>query len=605
MSALPKTLTGFFWHFIKRQKWRFFFSQLGHLSWTLDHTVWPIVFMLLIDALTLNSDNREHIFSVLAPILLFGLVLWIVVDWGFRLGGILWAKAIPEMEADVRMSMFDYVQKHSYSYFSNQFAGSLSNKINDMPQSMTRILQLVVSLFIPVAFAVFISSFLFFKVQAYFALILVSWIILHLGTCLYFAKRCDYLSHVHAEARSALSGKIVDSLSNQLNVKLFSRYKDELSYIKGYQNTEQKTHWDSLWYIEKIKIVLGLLSIIFPCIILNMYMVYSWKIGAISTGEVVFILNTSWNIMIMAWLAGLELPNLFKEIGVANQALTLVQTPHEIQDAEKAKELVVHKGEITFDHVTFHYSPNQALFEDKTLTIYPGEKVGLVGFSGSGKTSFINLILRHFEVELGRILIDGQDIAHITQDSLRKAIAMIPQEPVLFHRSLMENIRYGRLEATDAEVIEASIKAHCHNFIVKMPEGYNTLVGERGVKLSGGQRQRIAIARAVLKNAPILILDEATSSLDSVTEKHIQNDLNELMRGRTTIVIAHRLSTISSLDRILVFDQGHVVEEGSHEELLLMNGRYADMWRMQAGGFLPFTQDKAEIYEEEEEADGV
>jgi ATP-binding cassette subfamily B protein len=296
----------------------------------------------------------------------------------------------------------------------------------------------------------------------------------------------------------------------------------------------------------------------------------------------------------MAWLAGLELPLLFKEIGICRQALTIIQDPHDITDALQAKPLKVTRGEIVFDHVTFHYLNHQNLFEDKTISLQAGQKVGLVGFSGSGKSTFANLILRYYDVQGGRILIDGQDISKVTQNSLREQISMIPQDPSLFHRSLMENIRYGRLDATDEEVIEASKKAHCHDFIQKMPEKYHALVGERGVKLSGGQRQRIAIARAILKNAPILILDEATSALDSVTEREIQEGLEILMEKHTTLVIAHRLSTLSGMDRILVFNEGKIVEDGTHEELIKSGGHYARMWDMQAGGFLPETSQQDE-----------
>lgn len=599
MQPLPKTLFPFFMHFIKKQKWTFFFIQIGCLAWSLDHTLWPVVIEKLIDTLTHYMGDRANIFSELAPLLGFGAALWIINEIGFRSSGVLFAKASPKLEADVRMSIFNYVQRHSYRYFSNQFAGSLSNKINDLPQSMSKIIQLVTALFIPVLVAILISTTLFILLKPVFAVILVTWIVLHLGICFFFARKCDELSLNHAEARSNLSGKIVDSLSNNLNVKLFARFDAEYAFLQGYQRREKEAHRLSLMYIEKIKFALGALSFLFPGILMTSAIIYFWKNNQITTGEVVFILNSSWNITMMVWFAGLELPNLFKEIGVAKQALTLIQAPHEIVDKPGAKELIVTRGEIVFDHVTFYYSKARALFRDKMLTINSGERVGLVGFSGSGKTSFINLILRHFEVHKGRILIDGQDIANVTQDSLRKAIAMIPQEPVLFHRTLIENIRYGNPLAGDQEVIDACIRAHCDEFIRKLPDGYNTYVGERGLKLSGGQRQRIAIARAILKNAPILILDEATSALDSITEKHIQDDLNELMIGRTTIVIAHRLSTISGLDRILVFDNGEVVEEGSHQELIELGGRYADMWQMQAGGFISEEEEEEEEFTEE------
>lgn len=596
MESLPKTLFAFIFHFIKKQWKAFLLFQLLCFGWSIDHTFWPVIIMNLIDAITTHANERENAFHLLAPVLISGAILWICVELSFRFSGILLAKIIPKFEAQVRMAMYSYVMRHSYNYFSNHFAGSISNKIADMSQSLTNILQLVSMLFLPVLLAISIAVYLFAQVQWPFALILAGWIIVHMSICLLFARKCDDLSHKHAESRSELAGNIVDSLTNQNNVKLFARNQYEMQYISRFQKVEQEKHWQSLWYIEKMKIYLGIAAFLIAGIFLNGFMIYSWQNGWINAGEVIFIFNTSWNITMMAWLAGLELPNLFKEIGIAKQALTIIQAKHSIVDKPNAKELKVAKGDIIFDNVTFTHSPGLKLFQNKTVYIRAGEKVGLVGLSGSGKTSFINLILRHFDLENGKILIDGQDISEVTLDSLHRNIAMIPQDATLFHRSLIENIRYGLLEASDKEVIEAAKKAHCHDFIEKMPLQYESLVGERGTKLSGGQRQRIAIARAILKNAPILILDEATSALDSVTEKHIQEDLQLLMQGRTAIVIAHRLSTIANMDRILVFDHGQVVEEGSHDELLAMDGYYAKMWAMQAGGFLPADW----LYDEEE-----
>jgi len=301
----------------------------------------------------------------------------------------------------------------------------------------------------------------------------------------------------------------------------------------------------------------------------------------------------------MVWFAGLEMPLFFKEIGTCRQALSLIQTPHDITDKPKAEPLKVEKGTITFENVSFKYSPQNSIFKNKNIIIKAGEKVGLVGFSGSGKTTFVHLILRYHDIHGGRILIDGQDISNVTLESLRSNISLIPQDPSLFHRSIWENIRYGKPNASPEEIIGAAKRAHAEEFILKMPEKFQSLVGERGVKLSGGQKQRIAIARAILKDAPILILDEATSALDSVTEKAIQDALQELMTGKTSIVIAHRLSTLSGMDRILVFDHGAIVEEGTHDELLSLGGHYARLWEMQAGGFLPDTLDGEEESEEE------
>ncbi|HLF66589.1 MAG TPA: ATP-binding cassette domain-containing protein, partial [Gammaproteobacteria bacterium] len=295
----------------------------------------------------------------------------------------------------------------------------------------------------------------------------------------------------------------------------------------------------------------------------------------------------SFNILGMVWYLSMQTMQLFKEIGTMKAALSLVVKPLEIVDEHDALPLKVIRGEIVFDDVSFYYQHANRLFENKSVTIKAGEKIGLVGFSGAGKSTFVNLILRFYDIYSGEILIDGQNIKKVTLDSLYENIAMIPQDTSLFHRSLMENIRYGRIDATDEEVIVSAKLAHCDEFIMRLPEGYAALVGERGIKLSTGQRQRVAIARAILKNAPILILDEATASLDSVTEELIQESLSQLMQNKTTIVIAHRLSTLAHMDRIMVFEHGHIIEEGSQAELLAQGGHFAKLWQMQAGGFLP------------------
>jgi len=589
--SLPKTLFSFITHFLKKWWVWILFIQLFSFAWSLDHTIWPYVIMTLIDVITNYAGDKAHVWQALSVPIIMGAVLWITVEISFRLGGILSAYVFPRLEADARMSMFNYVIQHSYLYFGNQMSGTLANKISDIPQSMTRLLQLIIYLFAPVLLALIISTTLFAFISPYFAIILVTWVTIHMLICLSFSRQCDDYSNIHAEARSTLSGKIVDSLTNSASVRLFGRYRYENDYISKFQQDELKKHWTSLWYVEKMKIALGIACFLGAGVALNWYMLYSWKQGDLTTGEVVFIFNSTWNITMMAWLAGLELPNLFKEIGVCRQALTIIQDPHDLIDQVDAKPLQVKNGEIVFDRVSFKYRDGRDIFQDKTIVIKPGQKVGLVGFSGSGKTTFVNLILRYFDISRGHIFIDGQDISRVTQQSLRQQISMIPQEPSLFHRTLMENIRYGRINATDEEVIEAAKQAHCHEFVMQFPEKYNYFVGERGVKLSGGQRQRIAIARAILKNAPILILDEATSALDSVTEKDIQEGLSVAMKGHTTLVIAHRLSTLSGMDRILVFKDGKIIEDGSPEDLLKLKGHYAHLWEMHAGGFLPESEE--------------
>ncbi|WP_075883390.1 ABC transporter ATP-binding protein [Candidatus Protochlamydia sp. W-9] len=600
-ATLPKTFPAFFWFFLKKQwKW-LLFAQIFSFAWSLDHTLWPYVIMTLIDTITNFAGPQAEVWHALAKPIIMGISLWLGVEISFRLAGFIIAYIVPKIEADIRMSMFQYVMHHSHQYFSSHMAGSIANKIADLPQSLTRLLTLIVQLFLPACLALIISTTMFAFINPFFALILISWVIIHMGICLAFSKKCDDYSNTHAESRTLLSGKIIDSLSNNANIRLFSKSQFEASYLSFFQEDELNKHWRSLFYMEKMKIALGIACFLGACIALNWYMLYSWQQGELSAGEVVFIFNTTWNITIMAWLAGLELPQVFKEIGICKQALTVIQDTHDIIDSPFAEQLTIHQGEIIFDNVTFRYQKQQSLFQNMNITIEAGQKVGLVGFSGSGKTTFINLILRNYDIESGRILIDNQDISKVTQASLRGQISIIPQDPTLFHRSLIDNIRYARPDATDEEVIEASKQAHCHEFILKLPDKYQTLVGERGSKLSGGQRQRIAIARAILKNAPILILDEATSALDSVTERNIQEGLEFLMKDHTSLVIAHRLSTLSGMDRILVFKEGKIIEDGTHEELIQANQHYANMWEMQVGGFLIDNYD--ELEDEESEID--
>ncbi|MBC85820.1 MAG: ABC transporter ATP-binding protein, partial [Bdellovibrionaceae bacterium] len=343
---------------------------------------------------------------------------------------------------------------------------------------------------------------------------------------------------------------------------------------------------ETMWFFEKMRwfqfiagLILQLGTIVYALVL--------FRDGAISVGS--FAMVATLSLVIIDDSRGLSRRFLefFEYMGNISDGVKILVKPHEIQDMENAKDLVAKDGALEFKDVCFSYAEGKSVFENLNVKIKPGEKVGLVGFSGSGKTTFVNLILRLFDIQEGQISIDDQNIQTHTQDSLRSSISMIPQDPVLFHRTLLENIRYGNPSATDEQVKEAARMAHAHDFILETEDGYQSLVGERGVKLSGGQRQRVAISRAILKDAPLLVMDEATSSLDSITEKAIQNTLDTIMKDKTVIVVAHRLSTISHLDRILVFNEGRIIEDGSHETLLKENGHYARLWSMQAGGFLP------------------
>lgn len=585
--APSKTLSGFIVFFVKKQWIKVLLILIFWLAWPIDQTIFPLLFGKIIDNFSTYTGPRDIAWAALKGPILGALALWVGVEVCFRLGGFFMAITFPKLEKQIRMYIFSHVHDHSHTFFSNQFAGNIANKISDMVENVNQVLQLMLTVFFPTFVAIAISSFIFYSLNPFFATILMGWALIHIGIGVTYASRCAYYSHIHSETRSQLNGRIVDSLTNYFAVKIFAHKRYELQYIHTLQETEQRQNTQQILYIEKVRLALGCLTLLGPGLALNGYAYWCWTHHLITVGDIVLIFNTSWNIIMMLWWSSIELPNFFKQIGICRQALTLLQEPLALVDVAQAQTLKVSEGKIQFQKVHFQYGHTSPLFCDKSVTIQPGQKIGLVGYSGSGKTTFVNLILRLFDIQSGQILIDGQNIAQVTQDSLRQAISLIPQDPSLFHRSLMDNIRYGRADASDEEVIEAAKRAHAHEFIMALPEGYEALVGERGVKLSGGQRQRIAIARAILKNAPILILDEATSALDSFTESQIQDSLSSLMKGKTTLVIAHRLSTLLNMDRILVFHQGKIVEDGSHKSLITKESLYRSLWEAQVGGFLP------------------
>lgn len=584
-TRLPKQLGRFFWHFIKKQPLAFTVFFLAPVTMVLDNNVIPYALKMIVDALGTHTKG-QNIFAAVAPALWLGGGAWITLLVILRLQNWWQGYVIPRFQADVRLSVFDYLSKQSYHYFSNQMAGSLANKLNDLPRALDSIFMIITWYVIAAFSSIIVALILMWTINYWFAVVLLTWIIFQLIVSYKLSLKVDQYSIENAEDKSELSGKIVDSLSNANAVKLFSRSQEEMAYVSISQKKEFNSNKKLTIYMNVFRLYLDVPVTVMLGIMVYLLLTF-WQRGLITTGDFVFIFNVSFAIMTQIWYLCHAMAELFREIGIARQAIALLSVPIEVLDIPNAKPLVVTEGKIEFENVAFHYNQGKKVFENKSVCIEPKQRVGLVGFSGSGKTTFIHLILRLFNVESGRILIDSQDISQVTQDSLRAAISMIPQDTTLFHRTLMENIRYGKPSATDEEVIEASKKACCDQFVSLLPEGYDTMVGERGIKLSGGQRQRIAIARAILKNAQLVILDEATSQLDSLTEEAIHNSLWELMEFKTTIVIAHRLSTLLNMDRILVFAEGKIVEDGSHAELVAKNGLYKSMWDAQVGGFLP------------------
>ena len=492
----------------------------------------------------------------------------------------------PRLRQRTSRLLYAYLQQHSPRYFGNNFAGSLAHRISETAMSVNHTTWSVLCDFWPISVTFMVSVTLLLQVHSGLGGFVAGWMCLYVALSYWMATRCQPYAQNYAATRSLVNGKIVDAVSNMLNAKLFARLTYEREYLDGFLETEVQQGRRTFWYMERVRWFQFTAAAILKIGTIG-YALQLWSAGEISVGD--FAMSTGLALLVIGDARNLtrRFLEFFEYVGnVANGVDTIVK-PHDIIDAPDAKALQVTAGQIAFQNVNFAYEPGRPVFENLSISIEPGQRVGLVGFSGSGKSTFVSLILRNYEPQSGQILIDGQNILQATQDSLHEQVSLIPQDPSLFHRSLNENIAYGRLYANDADIQEATKLAYADDFIDAMPEGYESLVGERGVKLSGGQRQRIAIARVMLKDAPILILDEATSSLDSVTEKAIQENLDRVMGKKTVIAVAHRLSTIAHLDRILVFDKGRIVEDGNHDDLLSKQGFYFQLWTMQAGGFLP------------------
>lgn len=539
-------------------------------------------FFNLINATGLKSDLAHSLFQVIIIIAVLNIISWLCE----RIAYFIYLPTEAYTMSKLRQNSFGYLIRHSYSFFSNSFTGGLVQKINRQARSFERLFDTFIFNFTPLIITVLGAIIITFFTSKFLSLVIFCWITIYFAmSVLFYRWRMKYNLEV-AAADTETTGLLSDNISNNQTISLFNGYDQETNSYNEATNRQAKITVKTWNYAGIYETVQSLIIIIVEFIVFY-YAIKYWQVDKLTVGGIVMIQIYLISIMRQIWSVNMILRHTFESLADAKEMVEIIATPHEVQDTKTAEDLRISKGEIEFKNATFNFNETRTVLDKINCVIKPGEKIALIGPSGAGKTTFVRLILRLYNITDGEILIDGQNISQVTQASLRQNISLVPQDPILFHRTLKENIRYGRPEATDEEIIKASHLAHCDDFIEALPSKYDTLVGERGIKLSGGERQRIAIARAILKKAPILILDEATSSLDSHSEALIQKALANLMKNCTTIAIAHRLSTIRKMDRIIVMKDGKIIEEGTHEELSNKNsGLYKDLWELQAGGFI-------------------
>lgn len=584
MALSPRATIRVYWQHAKRYRWLMLALTLALIGLNVGDLLMPVLYKRFIDTATTADASviREALLGVL--FLIAGVTAWRFAM--FRVAAFANNQFQPRVMIDLERTGFEYLLHHSYRFFSNAFAGSLVRKVHRLSRGFETFADQIFWRLLNVTITTLGILIIFGMESPALVLMLGVWIVLFVVVNVLFARWKLRYDEKRAALDTESTGVLSDAISNVITIKQFNGFVYERNLFRAVTERLRKMY-TLTWNLGEINdavqfLLMGILEVVIMYYSIQMYVAGSLTIGAfvlLQTG-LVAIFDRLWDF-------GRVIRHLYESIADGQEMVEILETPIEIVDRNDAKELAVTNGEIAFDDVTFSYSEKRTILSQFTLTIAPHEKVAFVGPSGAGKSTTVKLLMRFFDVTRGTITIDGTDISAVTQESLRHHVALVPQDPVLFHRSLMENIRYGRRDATDAEVIDAAKKAHCHEFISNLANGYGTLVGERGVKLSGGERQRVAIARAILRDAPILILDEATSSLDSESEALIQDALRELMKGKTVIVIAHRLSTIMMMDRIVVIEHGTVADTGTHEQLLKRKGTYAKLWSIQAGGFLP------------------
>jgi ATP-binding cassette subfamily B protein len=578
VAAFPRRPIAFLWHYIRRRPLLHIAAVVAVLGAASCACVAQYGLKLIVDAMT---QGVEHIGAVWRALAVFaGLLAGESVLW--RFGSWLGYRAMLADKAEARLDLFDHLGGHSSRYFADLLGGALASRISSTGDAIQQVLSIALFNIAPVCADFCAALAILATVEWHLVTALALFVLLAVGTLAVCGRRGTPRHLAYADRAAEVGGALVDVVSNIWTVKAFSAHSRERRRFAQLLQTEASAHRDSLMYIEQMRILhdLGLWLMAAGMLIWSLHL---WSSGRITPGDVILSVAVAFRVLHGSRDLAFAAVNATQFVSRIADAIQVIGENHKVVDGPGARQLVRLGGSIAFENVDFCYPGGCQVFRDFNLRIMPGQRVGLVGPSGAGKSTLIALVQRLFDVDDGRLLIDNQDIRAMTQDSLRAAIAVVPQEISLFHRSVLENIRYARPEASDEDVLAAARAARCADFINALPQGYATIVGERGAKLSGGQRQRIGIARALLKDAPVVVLDEATSALDSEAEIEIERAIEALMRGRTVMAIAHRLSTVARFDRLVVLQEGRIVEDGPPAELRHRRGMFDRMCRLQEG----------------------